>query len=217
MTGPRFTGWPPAAIEFFEGLEIDNSKRYWLAHKPVYEHDVKAPMEALLAELAGEFGESRLFRPYRDTRFSADKTPYKTAIAARIGHGYVALSADGLVAGTGFHQMASGQLDRYRAAVASAGAGSQLERIVGELRATGIEVRGFDEIKTAPRGYPKDHPRVELLRYKGVAAMQSWPVARWLSSAAAKARIKGLFRDAAPLVDWLTEHVGDEEPAESPR
>ena len=97
----KFKGWPPSASVFFEGLEADNSKAYWLDHKEVYERDVKAPMEALLAELRDEFGESRLFRPYRDTRFSADKSPYKTTIAARIGDGYVQFSADGLLAGAG--------------------------------------------------------------------------------------------------------------------
>ncbi len=73
----RFKGWPPTASQFFEGLEADNSKAYWLDHKEVYERDVKVPMEALLAELREEFGESRLFRPYRDTRFSADETSFR--------------------------------------------------------------------------------------------------------------------------------------------
>ncbi|HEX4162146.1 MAG TPA: DUF2461 family protein, partial [Acidimicrobiales bacterium] len=73
-----FKGWPETALAFYEGLEADNSKTYWLDHKEVYERDVKAPMDALLAELTAEFGEPKLFRPYRDTRFSRDKSPYKT-------------------------------------------------------------------------------------------------------------------------------------------
>ncbi len=72
-----FKGWPDAALAFYEGLEADNSKAFWLDHKDVYERDVKMPMEALLAELAGEFGDWRLFRPYRDTRFSRDNTPFR--------------------------------------------------------------------------------------------------------------------------------------------
>ena len=76
-------------------------------------------MEALLAELGPEFGETTLFRPYRDTRFSRDKSPYKTAIAARVGDGYVQLSAGGLMAGAGMYHMAPDQLERYRAAVAA--------------------------------------------------------------------------------------------------
>ncbi len=108
-----FKGWPDRALAFFEGLEADNSKAYWLDHKDVYEHHVKAPMEALLTELSGEFGDWRLFRPYRDTRFSRDKSPYKTTIAARIGHGYVQFSADGLLAGAGTYHMEPDQLTRF--------------------------------------------------------------------------------------------------------
>ena len=77
MIGMAFRGWPIEAVEFYEGLEADNSKVYWQEHKAVYERQVKAPMEELLAELADEFGEGKLFRPYRDVRFSADKTPFR--------------------------------------------------------------------------------------------------------------------------------------------
>jgi uncharacterized protein (TIGR02453 family) len=211
MSDPPFSGWPQTAIEFFEGLELDNCKTFWLDHKDVYEQDVKAPMLALLGELTDEFGEPRLFRPYRDVRFSRDKTPYKTSIAAMIGTGYVGLSARGLEVGAGFHQMSAGQLDRYRAAVAADRSGAQLERVVRELRAVDIEVRSFDELKTAPRRYPKEHPRIELLRYKGVVAMRSWPPGPWLASAEAKRRIEEFLHTAAPLVDWLTTHVGADE------
>ena len=131
MTG--FKGWPEGALVFYEGLEADNSKAYWLGHKDVYERDVKGPMEALLAELRGEFGEPRLFRPYRDTRFSRDKSPYKTAIAARIGNGYVQFSADGLLAGAGTYHMARDQLERYRDAVAADRTGGKLQDVVDAL------------------------------------------------------------------------------------
>ena len=77
-----FKGWPAEALEFYEGLEADNSKVYWTDHKDIYTDAVHAPMAALLCRPGGEFGEGRIFRPYRDVRFSADKSPYKTAIAA---------------------------------------------------------------------------------------------------------------------------------------
>lgn len=211
MVVAKFNGWSSAAIEFYEGLESDNSKRYWLVHKDVYDHEVRAPMESLLCELEGEFGEARLFRPYRDTRFSKDKSPYKTAIAANVGTGYVALSAGGLMAGVGYYRMSSGQLERYRAAVAADRSGEQLEGIVGALRSDAVEVRSLDELKSAPRGYPKDHPRIEFLRFKGIVAMRSWRVARWLGTAGAKGRVEDVLRSGAPLVDWLTAHVGPAE------
>ena len=71
-----FGGWPEEALEFYEGLEADNSKTYWKQHKTVYDDAVRRPMEELLAELAKEFGEGKIFRPYRDVRFAKDKTPY---------------------------------------------------------------------------------------------------------------------------------------------
>src|SRR5947208_10218197 len=64
-----FRGWPADALEFFDGLAADNTKAYWQDNKPRYEQTVKAPMEELLAELASEFGEGKIFRPYRDVRF----------------------------------------------------------------------------------------------------------------------------------------------------
>jgi uncharacterized protein (TIGR02453 family) len=206
-----FKGWPASAIEFYEGLEADNSKGYWVEHKAVYERDVKAPMTALLAELAEEFGDSKLFRPNRDVRFSADKSPYKTAVAATIGEGYVSFSADGLMAAAGMYMMASDQLERYRAAVAADRTGAALESVVAGLTKAKVEVHAFDALKTAPKGYPKDHPRIELLRYKGLIAMKTWPPAPWMGTAAAKKRVVDLFHTAQPLVDWLSDHVGPSE------
>ena len=215
MTG--FKGWPEGALVFYEGLEADNSKAYWLDHKDVYERDVKRPMEALLADLAAEFGEPRLFRPNRDTRFSRDKSPYKTAIAARIGHGYVQFSADGLLAGAGTYHMAPDQLERYRDAVAADRTGRKLADVVDKLRAARIEVTAMETLKSAPRGYPKDHPRIELLRHKGLVAMKSWPAAGWLSTAGAKKRVVDLFHATAPLLAWLDAHVGPSDEPEATR
>src|SRR5688572_28187099 len=97
-----FRGWPAEAFEFYEGLEADNTKTYWTANKDVYETKVRAPMEVLLEQLKDEFGAGKVYRPYRDVRFSADKTPYKTAIGASNERGYVQLSAHGLAAATGY-------------------------------------------------------------------------------------------------------------------
>src|SRR4051812_14680189 len=97
-----FRGFPVEAVEFYEGLLADNSKTYWQAHKATYDADVQGPMKELLAEVAGEFGNGKIFRPYRDVRFSADKTPYKTHIGAILDSGgFVQLRAPGLGAGRG--------------------------------------------------------------------------------------------------------------------
>ena len=203
-----FTGWPMTAIDFFDGLEEDNSREYWLAHKAVYDEDVRAPMEQLLAELADEFGESKIFRPNRDVRFSADKSPYKTNIAATLGDGYVSLSGAGLGVGTGMYWMAPDQLERFRGAIAADRTGGQLEQLVAERRKAGVEVTAHESLKTAPRGFPKDHPRIELLRLKGLITWREWPVAPWLGTRKAKTRVVELLRGSRPILEWLDTNVG---------
>jgi uncharacterized protein (TIGR02453 family) len=203
-----FDGWPEEALEFYEGLEADNTKTYWLAHLEVYETMVRGPMTELLAELAADFGPAKIFRPYRDVRFSTDKSPYKTAIAATIGDGYIHLSARGLTAGSGMYAMATDQLERYREAVVTDVPGRELERVVSSVRGQGIDVRGHETLKKAPRGYPPDHERIELLRCKGLIAWQEWPVAAWLGTAEVRERLAGFLTSAQPLADWLDAHVG---------
>jgi uncharacterized protein (TIGR02453 family) len=204
-----FDGWPAEALEFYEGLEADNSKAYWTAHKAIYEEMVLGPMTELLEELAPEFGEPRIFRPYRDVRFSKDKSPYKTHIGAIVGDGYIQLSGAGLAAGHGMYGMTPDQLDRYRRAVAGDLAGPELERVIAGVEAHGIGVHGRDVLKTAPRGYPADHARIGLLRYKGLVAWQHWPVEPWLGTAGAKQRVAGFLAASRPLGDWLDRHVGE--------
>jgi uncharacterized protein (TIGR02453 family) len=204
-----FRGWPPAAVRFFEELEVDNSKSFWTAHKDVYERCVRAPMAELLTELAREFGEGKIFRPHRDVRFSKDKSPYKTNVAASLRRGgYIRLDADALGVGRGMYLMASDQVARYREAVVDDRSGGELERIVAGLRRKGVDVSSHDVLKTAPRGYAVDHPRIGLLRYKDLVAWREWPVDEWLGTTETKRRIVAFFRVTAPLTSWLATHVG---------
>jgi uncharacterized protein (TIGR02453 family) len=204
-----FSGWPAEAVEFFKGLQADNSKAYWSPRKAFYEASVGEPMAELLTELSGEFGPGRISRPYRDVRFRADKSPYKTEIYATLERGgYVKLGADGLTAALGYFMMSSGQLERYRRAVDDETAGTRLAQVVERLSAQGLQAGGGQTLKSAPRGYPSDHPRIGLLRYKGVICWRQWPVAPWLSTPEAKDHVAGFLRTAAPLHDWLAQHVG---------
>ena len=203
-----FSGWPEEALDFYEGLEADNSKTYWTAKKTVYDEMVRLPMTELLDELGPEFGESKIFRPYNDLRFSKDKLPYKTHIGAMLGGGYIQLSAKGLACGDGMYGMASDQLDRYRRAVASDRTGAELEDVIAGIEKHGHGVHGRDVLKSVPRGYAADHPRIELLRYKGIVAWQEWPVEPWLETAKAKDHIASFLRATQPLRIWLDANVG---------
>jgi uncharacterized protein (TIGR02453 family) len=204
-----FSGWPPEAVEFFEGLRADNTKAYWSAHKASYEASVREPMAELLGELSGEFGPGRIARPYRDMRFRAGQSPYKTEIYATLDRGgYVRFSADGLTAALGYYVMTTAQLERYRHAVDDETRGARLAELVERLRGEGLQVGGGQTLKNAPRGYPSDHPRIGLLRYKGLICWRQWPAAPWLGTTKAKDRVVGFLRTAAPLHQWLDQQVG---------
>lgn len=96
-----FAGFGEGAVEFYDGLLADNSRAYWTDQRAVYENDVRGPMLALLADLEPEFGAGKVFRPYRDVRFAADKTPYKTHCGGFAEPFYVEVSADGMLAAGG--------------------------------------------------------------------------------------------------------------------
>jgi uncharacterized protein (TIGR02453 family) len=202
-----FAGWPVEAVEFYEGLEVDNSKGYWQQHKDVYERAVKVPMEQLLADLADEFGDGRIFRPFRDVRFSADKSPYKTNCSARVGDGYLALSAESFRMASGLYMPGPAELARYRAAVDNETSGAELADIVSTLQAAGYQITAHDILKSAPRGFPREHLRIELLRHKGIAMTKTWSVGAWLGTGSAKNRVVTALRAAAPLNQWLARHV----------
>ena len=104
--------------------------------------------------------------------------------------------------------MAPDQLDRYRRAVASSESGTQLERVIAETERHEVTVHGHDVRKTAPRGYPADHPRITLLRYKGVTTWKEWAAEAWLGTRAAKQRVVAFLAASQPLCAWLEANVG---------
>ncbi len=210
-----FRGIPAEAFDFYDGLEADNSKTYWTAHKPVYDECIRGPLTELLADLEPEFGTGVVFRPYRDVRFAKDKRPYKdhqgafVETADAVGY-YVQLSAEGLRVAGGWYDPAGPQVARYRDVVAGPG-GAELEQIVGKVAAAGFEIGG-DRLKTRPRGIDPDHPRIELLRHRSVVAGRSWQPQAWMSKPSAARKVRDAWLAMSPLVEWLTANVGPGDP-----
>jgi uncharacterized protein (TIGR02453 family) len=211
----RFEGFSPEVHEWFRGLEADNSKEYFAAHREFFERAIRGQMEALLTELGERFGgEVKMFRQNRDIRFSPDKSPYKTntygvlrgtEIAAQ--GLYASISARGLVAGSGYHVMARDQLDRYRDAVADDRHGAELSKLIAKLEKAGLEVWG-ESLATAPRGYPKDHERIVLLRRKSLSLGATVDSDLGISRADGLRFVTRTWRSTAPVTRWLDEHVG---------
>lgn len=176
-------GFGVEALDFYEDLEDDNTKTFWVAHRDTYEQHVRAPMLALMAGLEPEFGLGKVFRPYRDLRYAADKTPYKTHQGGFVPRGpgigpYVQISAPGLRTEVGLHHAERVELTRYRAAVDDEGAG------------------------TDPR-----HPRLGLLRHRSLVLVRDHGAPPWLHTDEVVERVRADWRAGEPLLAWLHEHV----------
>ncbi|MEV7635571.1 DUF2461 domain-containing protein [Pseudarthrobacter enclensis] len=206
-----FAGIPQEAFLFYGEIENNNTREWWLDHKGTYESTVREPLEALLAGLEPEFGPAKLFRPYRDVRFSPDKSPYKTAQGAfatrQEGVGfYLQVSADGLLVGGGYHSHTPAQLGRYRAAADASASGAALQDLVDALAAAGFDVGG-EKLKTVPRGFDRTHPRAELLKHKSLSAGVGLGRPDWVSTAAAGEEIANRWRALRPLVEWVGRYA----------
>jgi len=208
-----FTGFPVAALDFYDDLEVDNTKSFWEANKHVYQESVRAPMVALTDALAQEFGPAKVFRPYRDVRFAKDKTPYKTHQGAFVGVGpatgwYVEVAAPGVRVGGGIYEASGARLAALREAMADERTGRVLQRILRDLERGGFEVAG-ERLKTVPRGYDKDHPRIELLKMKTVLGMRSYGFEPFVHTADLLDRVRDDWRRLRPLVTWLADAIAE--------
>lgn len=211
----RFEGFGPDVPEWFRGLEANNTKEYFTAGRGFFEASIRGPMEALLTELSDKLGgEVKMFRQNRDIRFSLDKSPYKTHTYGVVCGSpvapqglYASISAHGLVAGSGYHAMARDQLDRYRDAVADDEHGPQLAKLLAKVLRAGLEVWG-ESVATAPRGYPKDHGRIELLRRKSLSLGATLDAERGISRNEGLKFLTKTWRAAEPVTGWLDQHVG---------
>ncbi len=172
---------------------------------------MRAPMTELCAELADEFGAAKIFRPYRDVRFAKDKTPYKTHQGAFVAAGpscgwYVQVGAPGVRVGAGFYHAEPGDMARIRDAVDLDHSGRELERLLAGLEADGFE-RAGDRLKTTPRGWSKDHPRIDLLRHRSLSMGRSYGFEPMIHSPDLVARVRADWRRLRPLVDWVVPRL----------
>jgi uncharacterized protein (TIGR02453 family) len=206
-----FDGFPDEGLAFYEGLLADNSKAYWTDNKDVYERAVKQPMQALVEALGDGWGEPKIFRPHRDVRFSADKSPYKAhqgaffEVVDGVGY-YVQLDADGLYVAGGFYAHSKDQTARYRSAVDAPATGGELVKIATKLLKAGFQLGG-DQVKTRPRGVPADHPRLALMRHECLVASRRHEPSASLHTAATLSVIRRQWRSLQPLMEWIQENV----------
>ncbi|MEV4565092.1 DUF2461 family protein [Nonomuraea sp. NPDC049419] len=203
-----FTGWSSELVTFFAGLEKDNSRSYLDAHRDLYRRAVLEPAEALAAALEPTYGKAHIFRLRKDARFADGRQPYHTHLGVQFAgdgtHHYLSVSAHELIASVGVVRARGAWLSRFRAAAAGP-AGARLLAIIADLETGGFTVPG-ETLKTAPRGYPRDHPHIALLRRTGLAATLRRPASLWLDDPGVTELITGAWERAAPLSGWLRRY-----------
>jgi uncharacterized protein (TIGR02453 family) len=230
-TDGRFEGFADSQARFFRALAKNQNRDWFLAHRDEYELGWRRPMQALLDEVRDglaraypgrELGEAKVFRIFRDVRFSNDKSPYKTQIAGYVPLARSAKAPGGPVAvylhiglehyvGAGHYMMDGAQLERYRAALLDERRGAELGRIAARLERSGFAIHGRETLRKVPRGVAPDHPRAELAKQKGLVAGFPELEKRLIVSHDLVGWIVQQARKTAPLVEWLAANVAPEE------
>jgi len=193
------------SFEFLKSLAENNNREYFTANRAIYEEFVRGPLEELTALAQDKYGPGKVMRPNRDVRFSANKAPYRTDAsmwAGSVGRVYLNVSSNGIEAGGGLYDPTRDQLARGRVAIAGSPlASADLSSVISTLDKSGYEVAG-PSLKTAPKGYDKEDPNIELLRLKHYAALRQLPFTSSL------AEIEKSWAEVEPLIAWAGKHVG---------
>lgn len=212
-----FGGFPRGALDFLRELEDNNEREWFKANRARYDELLVAPARALGEELAPAFGRPHLFRPWNDTRFHPGP-PIKEHLGLAIGYEgaggfYVELSLDGLLVAGGLHNPAPDQLARIRRLIDDGRTAAPLTKAIATAERAGLRLNE-PALRRAPRGYPLDHPRIDLLRRKALTVSRLHEPTGWIHGPEVGRRIRAELEAAAPLVRWLRERVG---PSEQPR
>ena len=229
MTATRFKGFPRECLRFFEQLSKNNNRKWFEAHRGDYEAFVLDPARLFISAMGERLRaiapkivadpriDKSIFRIHRDTRFSKDKNPYKTHLAIFMWEGrgkkldcpgfYFHLEPNSLIIGGGIYIFNKDLLATYRTAVDDKRRGCDLEKILGTANRHFPEPMHSDLYKKVPRGFSPDHPRAELLKYKGLTVGEETPVPASIHSARCLDYVYKRFEKVAALHRWLRKMV----------
>jgi uncharacterized protein (TIGR02453 family) len=218
-----FSGFADGEAKFFKALARNQKRDWFMAHKAEFEEGWNAPMKLLLADLRAaldrayphcDLGEPKVFRIFRDVRFSKDKSPYKTHVGGHVPiksakppsgamAAYVHVGDKELFAAAGYYMMDGPALARCRAAIADDGRGKELVKLIAKLEKKGFELGSHETMKRVPKGFDPEHPRAELLKKKGIVVTFPDVPRKLLTSKALVPWLVDRAKEAAPLVEWL--------------
>jgi uncharacterized protein (TIGR02453 family) len=212
-------------LTFLRALTRNNDREWFRAHAAEYESHVKAPMLLAIARIGEEFRvmapelmadpKRSLYRIWRDTRFSADKRPLKTNVAAVFPHRlgtrhssaglYFEIAPKWVFAGGGIYMPEPGDLVKIRQRIASEP--QKFRRLVTAERLQAIGGIQGERLTRVPRGFPADHPAAEYLRLKHYLGYREWPP-DFATSENFWPELLGTFAAVMPLVRYLNETIG---------
>ena len=224
-----FDGFPREGLDFLVELAEHNTRDWFSANRQRYLDHLQGPALDFVEQVGGHLqadhpdlrfstatnGSGSLMRINRDVRFSADKSPYKTAVAGmwwlgegkktqRPAYGFH-LEADCMYLMGGMFHFDAGQLARYRDAVLDDDLGPRLAEAVAQLESDSTLQVGGEHYKRVPRGIPADHERERLLRFSSLVVMPPTLSAEDATSARAVDLVVERLRRTRPAVDWLVD------------
>jgi uncharacterized protein (TIGR02453 family) len=218
-----------STIDFLKSLKLNNNRDWFNENKPTYQtaqENMAEVAEEILGmmkthdEIETPSGKKALFRIYRDVRFSKNKEPYKTNFGAayrrnqpiKRGGYYLHIEPGNSFVGGGFYQPNKDDLAKLRGAIAIDG--DELKAIINAKSFTStFDKLVGDQLKTAPKGYPKDHEHIDLLRHKGYLMMVNLSDEEILSPTLTK-KVNEVFKAMRPVLDWMTDVLTHDENGE---
>lgn len=221
---PPFDGFPKECIKFLKNLKKNNNRKWFTTNKQVYEDFVKIPMQSLIVELKPLLNtfapeilvdpKKSMFRIYRDIRFSKNKSPYKTHVAATFQHTknwknsagfYLHIEPGEVFLGAGMYMPSGEHLKKIRNMIANRY--EDIFSIVTNKKFKKLfkEIQG-DKLSRVPRGFEQDHPAAELLKLKQYFISYSLPVETCHRNDFAKSAAE-IFKEMTPLVKFINDAI----------
>jgi uncharacterized protein (TIGR02453 family) len=221
-----FQGFPASGLTFLRDLGRNNERDWFEAHRAVWDEEIIPAMLAWCGELAERLRDlmpklifvprvgGSLYRLNRDIRFSRDKSPYKTHVAALLWEGgekhdapgvYLHVSPEEVLFGGGLYVFEEGRLDRFRKLL-QGDAADRLEQALKRAKKSGLKPGG-EKLQRAPRGFDPEGPYADLAKYKGLVVGKTVKPAGWLHTREALERSEAMARAYAPLHSWLRDEL----------
>jgi len=208
----QFHGFGPGLVDFYLALEQHNNREWFQANRARYEAEIGSPLKALAQELESQYPPVKVFRPFRNTRFWPELPPLNehaslVANAGDVAILYLRIDADGMLITGGSHQLDRAQISHFRSIVATDKGAARVRSLLAEAAAAGFSISEEFSLKTAPRGYSRDHPHIDLLRLRSLSLGRHYSPGPWLATRESLDLIASGWQTMMPWVRWLRANL----------